>query len=39
VNYDKNPSLLAMVGLVAVVVIIVILVFVAIGYAFGRYFL
>lgn len=38
-NYDKNPSLLAMVGLVAVVVIIVILVFVAIGYAFGRYFL
>jgi hypothetical protein len=39
VNYDKNPSLLAMVGLVAVVVIVVILVFVAIGYAFGRYFL
>jgi hypothetical protein len=39
VNYNKNPSLLAMVGLVAVVVIVVILVFVAIGYAFGRYFL
>jgi hypothetical protein len=39
VNYDKNPSLLAMVGLVAIVVIVVILVFVAIGYAFGRYFL
>jgi|GEM_PF-3022521 preprotein translocase subunit SecE len=35
-NYDKSPSLLAMLALVAIVVIVVILVFVGIGYAFGR---
>jgi hypothetical protein len=36
---DRGPSLLAMVGLVAVVVALVILVFFAIGYALGRAFL
>ena len=36
---DDGPSVLAMVGLVAVVVALVILVFFAIGYAFGRAFL
>ena len=35
----RGPSVLAMVGLVAVVVALVILVFFAIGYAFGRAFL
>jgi hypothetical protein len=39
VSDDDSPSLLAMIGLVAVVVAIVILVFVGIGYAFGRIFL
>jgi preprotein translocase subunit SecE len=38
-NDDDNPSLLAMVGLVAVVVAVVILLFAGIGYAFGRLFL
>lgn len=36
---DGGPSVLAMVGLVAVVVAAVILVFFAAGYAFGRAFL
>jgi hypothetical protein len=36
---DRGPSMVAMVGLVAVVVALVILVFFAIGYAFGRAFL
>jgi hypothetical protein len=39
VNRDDGPSVLAMVGLVAVVVALVILIFFAIGYAFGRTFL
>ena len=36
---DDQPSVLAMVALVAVVVALVILVFFALGYAFGRAFL
>lgn len=36
---DGGPSVLAMIGLVAVVVAAVILVFFAAGYAFGRAFL
>ena len=36
---ERGPSVLAMVGLVAVVVALVILVFFAIGYALGRAFL
>jgi len=36
---DRGPSVLAMVGLVAVVVALVILVFFAIGYLLGRAFL
>jgi hypothetical protein len=36
---DGGPSVLAMIGLVAVVVATVILVFFAAGYAFGRAFL
>lgn len=36
---DRQPSFLAMVGLVAMVVAIVILVFFGIGYLFGRVFL
>jgi hypothetical protein len=36
---DRGPSVLAMVGLVAIVVALVILVFFGIGYAFGRAFL
>jgi preprotein translocase subunit SecE len=39
VNRQDGPSVLAMVGLVAVVVALVILVFFGIGYAFGRAFL
>jgi hypothetical protein len=35
----EQPSLLSMVGLVALVVALVILVFFGIGYAFGRLFL
>jgi hypothetical protein len=37
--YDKDPSLLSIIGLVAFVVAAVILVFFAIGYLFGRLFL
>ena len=36
---DRGPSVLAMVGLVAVVVALIILVFFAIGYGLGRAFL
>ena len=36
---DEQPSVLAMVALVAVVVALVILVFFGLGYAFGRAFL
>ena len=35
----SGPSLLRMMGLVAVIVAVVILVFVALGYLFGRIFL
>jgi type IV secretory pathway VirB2 component (pilin) len=35
----EQPSLLSMVGLVALIVALVILVFFGIGYAFGRLFL
>jgi hypothetical protein len=35
----EQPSVLSMMGLVAVVVAVVILVFFALGYAFGRLFL
>ena len=35
-NRDDGPSVLAMVGLVAVVVALVILVFFALGYGLGR---
>ena len=38
-NDRDQPSVLAMVALVAVVVALVILVFFALGYAFGRAFL
>lgn len=38
-NPDDGPSVLAMIGFVAVVVALVILVFFALGYAFGRAFL
>ena len=38
-NDGDGPSLLRMMGLVAVVVAVVILVFVALGYLFGRLFL
>ena len=38
-NDGGGPSLLRMMGLVAVVVAVVILVFVALGYLFGRIFL
>ena len=36
---DDGPSVLAMVGLVALIVALVILIFFGIGYAFGRAFL
>ncbi|HTU85990.1 MAG TPA: hypothetical protein VMF57_10480 [Solirubrobacteraceae bacterium] len=36
---DKQPRLLAMMGLVALVVAVVILVFFGIGYLFGRAYL
>jgi hypothetical protein len=40
VNDDRDqPSLLAMIGLVALIVAVVILVFFGIGYLFGRAFL
>jgi hypothetical protein len=39
VNDDDGPSLLVMVGAVALVVATVILVFVGLGYLFGRLFL
>jgi type IV secretory pathway VirB2 component (pilin) len=40
VNDDREePSLLAMIGLVALIVAVVILVFFGIGYLFGRAFL
>jgi len=39
VSDERGPSLLRMMGLVAVVVAVVILVFVALGYLFGRIFL
>jgi len=39
VSDGEGPSLLRMVGLVALVVAVVILVFVALGYLFGRIFL
>ena len=38
-NRDDGPSVLAMIGFVAVVVALVILVFFGLGYAFGRAFL
>ena len=38
-NDDDGPSLLAMMGAVALVVALVILVFVGLGYLFGRLFL
>jgi hypothetical protein len=38
-NDDDGPSLLVMVGAVALVVATVILVFVGLGYLFGRLFL
>ena len=38
-NDDDRPSLLTMIGGVAVVVALVILVFVGLGYLFGRLFL
>ncbi len=38
-NRDQGPSVLKMIGFVAVVVALVILVFFALGYAFGRAFL
>lgn len=38
-NRDGGPSVLAMIGFVALVVALVILVFFALGYAFGRAFL
>jgi len=38
-NDDDGPSLLVMMGAVALVVAIVILVFVGLGYLFGRLFL
>jgi FlaG/FlaF family flagellin (archaellin) len=39
VNDQGGPSVLAVIGLVAVVVALVILVFFGLGYAFGRAFL
>ncbi len=36
---DDGPSVIAMVGAVALIVALVILVFFALGYAFGRLFL
>ena len=36
---DSSPSVLAMIGAVAVIVALVILVFFAAGYGFGRLFL
>jgi hypothetical protein len=36
---DDGPSVLAMVGAVALIVALVILVFFGVGYAFGRLFL
>jgi hypothetical protein len=36
VNDDDGPSLILMIGAVALVVALVILVFVALGYLFGR---
>ncbi len=36
---DDGPSVLAMIGAVALVVALVILVFFGVGYAFGRLFL
>jgi hypothetical protein len=39
VNDDDGPSLLLMIGGVALAVALVILVFVGIGYVFGRLFL
>ena len=38
-NDDRGPSLLAMMGIVALVVATVILVFFGVGYALGRIFL
>jgi hypothetical protein len=38
-GHDEHPSLLAMIGLVALSVALVILVFFGIGYLFGRLFL
>ncbi len=38
-NRDDGPSVLAMIGFVALVVALVILVFFGLGYAFGRAFL
>lgn len=37
-NPDKGPSVLGMIGWVALIVAVVILVFFAIGYVFGRLF-
>jgi type IV secretory pathway VirB2 component (pilin) len=39
VNDDDGPSLILMIGAVALVVALVILVFVGLGYLFGRLFL
>jgi type IV secretory pathway VirB2 component (pilin) len=38
-DHDDQPSLLTMIGLVALIVAVVILVFFGIGYLFGRVFL
>jgi preprotein translocase subunit SecE len=38
-NEHEEPSLISMMGLVAIVVAVVILVFFALGYLFGRVFL
>jgi hypothetical protein len=38
-DQDDNPSLLTMIGLVALIVAVVILVFFGVGYLFGRVFL
>lgn len=38
-NEDEHPSILTMIGLVALSVAVVILVFFGIGYVFGRLFL
>jgi type IV secretory pathway VirB2 component (pilin) len=38
-DHDDQPSILTMIGLVALIVAVVILVFFGIGYLFGRVFL